>query len=89
LVLAEKQLADFCRRWHISEFALFGLVLRDDFGPDSDLDVLVTFAPEASWSLLDHVWMERKLTALLSVKSICSANGRLNKATTGPVARKY
>ena len=67
--LPEKQIADFCRRWHISEFALFGSVLRDDFSPDSDLDVLVTFAPEASWGLLDHLRMERELTALLNRKT--------------------
>jgi predicted nucleotidyltransferase len=43
------RLADFCRRWKITEFALFGSVLRDDFRPDSDVDVLVTFAPDAHW----------------------------------------
>ena len=41
------QIAEFCRRWKVVEFALFGSVLRDDFGPDSDIDVLVTFAPGA------------------------------------------
>ena len=66
--LPEKQIAGFCRRWHISEFALFGSVLRDDFRPDSDLDVLVTFAPETSWSLLDHLRMEQELTALFNRK---------------------
>ena len=35
--------ADFCQRWHISEMALFGSVLRDDFAPDSDVDVMVSF----------------------------------------------
>ncbi len=54
----------FCRRWKIVEFALFGSVLRDDFRPDSDLDVLVTFAPEAAWSLFDHVTMQDELKAL-------------------------
>lgn len=39
------QIAAFCQRWHITEFALFGSVLRDDFRPDSDIDVLVTFPP--------------------------------------------
>lgn len=43
------QIEDFCRRWHITEFALFGSVLRDDFRPDSDVDVLVTFAPGTHW----------------------------------------
>jgi predicted nucleotidyltransferase len=63
--IPEEQIAAFCRRWHISELALFGSVLRDDFGPDSDLDVLVTFVPGAEWSLLDHVRMEQELADLL------------------------
>lgn len=66
--LPRSQIADFCQRWHIREFALFGSVLRDDFRPDSDLDVLVTFAPEANWSLLDHLRMERELATLLNRK---------------------
>lgn len=45
-----EQIADFCRRWKIRELALFGSVLRDDFRPDSDVDVLVTFDPDAPWS---------------------------------------
>jgi hypothetical protein len=63
--LPKDKIKDFCRRWQITEFALFGSVLRDDFRPDSDLDILVTFAPEADWSLLDHVRMEQELEALL------------------------
>ena len=66
--LPQRQIADFCRRWRITEFALFGSVLRDDFGSDSDLDVLVTFASEADWGLLDHLRMEQELSALLSRK---------------------
>jgi len=62
--LPEDQIADFCRRWQITEFALFGSVLRDDFRPESDLDILVTFAPEAEWGLLDHVKMQQELATL-------------------------
>lgn len=43
-------IADFCRRWKIRELSLFGSVLRDDFRPDSDVDVLVVFEPDAPWS---------------------------------------
>jgi hypothetical protein len=43
-------------------------VLRDDFRPDSDVDVLVTFAPEAEWSLFDHVTMEEELSSILDRK---------------------
>jgi len=66
--LSEEQISDFCRRWRISEFALFGSVLRDDFDVESDLDILVAFAPDADWSLLDHVQMEQELEALLGRK---------------------
>jgi predicted nucleotidyltransferase len=66
--LSEEQISDFCRRWRISEFALFGSVLRDDFDAESDLDILVGFAPDADWSLLDHVQMEQELEALLGRK---------------------
>ncbi|MEK7407933.1 MAG: nucleotidyltransferase domain-containing protein [Acidobacteriota bacterium] len=61
-------LADFCRRWKIVELCLFGSVLREDFGPDSDLDLLVSFAPDADWSLLDHVAMEEELSGILRRK---------------------
>ena len=43
--IPREKIADFCRRHHIRKFALFGSVLRDDFGPDSDIDVLVEFEP--------------------------------------------
>jgi len=59
------QLVEFCRRWHIAELAIFGSALRTDFHPDSDIDLLVTFEPEAGWSLLDHARMEEQLAALL------------------------
>jgi predicted nucleotidyltransferase len=63
-----EKIAEFCQRWKITEFALFGSVLRDDFRPDSDVDVLVTFAPDADWSLFDHMDMEEELFALLGRK---------------------
>ncbi len=63
-----EKIAEFCRRWKITEFALFGSVLRDDFRPDSDVDVLVTFAPDAEWSLFDHVDMEEELSLILGRK---------------------
>ena len=58
-------LAAFCRRWKITELALFGSVLRDDFAPDSDVDVLVMFSPEASWTLLDVIGAEEELGDLV------------------------
>ncbi|HDH09508.1 MAG TPA: nucleotidyltransferase [Chloroflexi bacterium] len=59
------EIADFCRRWKVTELALFGSVLRGDFSPDSDVDVLVSFAPDARWSLFDLVRMQEELKAIL------------------------
>jgi predicted nucleotidyltransferase len=55
------KLAEFCRKRQVSELALFGSVLRDDFGAESDVDVLVTFAPDAHPSLFDLVEMREDL----------------------------
>ncbi len=46
ITVNQRQLADFCRRHHIRKLAFFGSVLRDDFRPDSDVDVLLEFEPE-------------------------------------------
>ncbi len=62
--LAPDTIQQFCQKWQIRELSLFGSVLRDDFRPDSDIDVLVTFAPDAPWSLLDLVNMEYELADL-------------------------
>ena len=63
-----EKIAEFCHRWKITEFALFGSVLREDFRPDSDVDVLVTFASDADWSLFDHVDIEEELSTILGRK---------------------
>lgn len=55
----------FCRTWKIEEFALFGSVLREDFKPESDVDVLVTFASDARWGLFDYARMEDELAEIL------------------------
>ena len=63
--LPDRTIADFCRRWEIREFSLFGSVLRDDFRPESDIDVVVSFEPGAVWSLLDIAAMQEELTGIL------------------------
>jgi predicted nucleotidyltransferase len=55
LDISGHDIESLCRRWQIVDLAVFGSVLRDDFGPDSDVDLLVTFAPDAPWTLLDLV----------------------------------
>lgn len=59
------KITEFCHRWKITELAFFGSVLREDFRPDSDVDVLVTFSADAGWSLFDHVKMQDELSTVL------------------------
>lgn len=56
-------IAEFCRQWQVTEFALFGSVLRDDFREDSDIDVMVQFHPEAhpTFHTLDQMESELKI----------------------------
>jgi len=61
LKLDREELAAFCRKWRIRELSLFGSALREDFGPESDLDFLVSFEPEAAWDLFNLVDMKEEL----------------------------
>jgi predicted nucleotidyltransferase len=63
--IPKAKIEDFCRRWKIKEFALFGSVLRDDFRPDSDVDVLVVFEGDSRWSLFDMIDMQDELKEIL------------------------
>jgi predicted nucleotidyltransferase len=63
--IPQDRLAGICRRWMIRELSLFGSALRDDFRPESDIDVLVVFDPAAQWSLLDLVDLQQELGRLL------------------------
>ena len=65
----KKRIAEFCRANHIVKLALFGSVLRDDFGPDSDVDILVEFKPNHVPGLLGMARLERKLTEILGQKA--------------------
>jgi predicted nucleotidyltransferase len=60
------QSAKFCQHWQIIELSLFGSILRDDFHANSDIDILVAFAPTANWGLLDRGQMQEELEAVLS-----------------------
>jgi hypothetical protein len=62
------QIKAFKDKWRIEEFSLFGSVLREDFGPESDIDVLVTFDEDAPWSLLDVAEMKLELEEIFSRK---------------------
>jgi predicted nucleotidyltransferase len=60
----QDKIRDFCRQRRVKEMAFFGSVLRDDFGPASDIDVLVSFAPETHYSLFDLADMREELRAI-------------------------
>src|SRR5688572_10611300 len=64
LPCAEK-MEQFCRRWRVTELALFGSALGERFSEKSDVDLLVTFAPHADWSVVDHVKMQRELSEMI------------------------
>ena len=65
ITIPEEKIAAFCHKWQIAELALFGSVLRGDFHPDSDVDVLVRFLPEAKHGLFDLVRIEEELKDIL------------------------
>lgn len=66
--IPKETIAGFCWRWKIVEFSLFGSVVRDDFRPDGDVDVLVSFSPRAEGSLLEHRAMEEELSTIFGKK---------------------
>ena len=69
VAIDDQQLAEFCCRNHIRYFAFFGSVLHGDFGPQSDVDVLVQFEPGSTPSLFGIVRMEDELTDMLGRKA--------------------
>ena len=62
--LPTKAIADFCQKWRVREMSLFGSVLRDDFRPDSDIDVMVSFEEDPHISLWDLADMKMELESL-------------------------
>jgi uncharacterized protein len=74
-----ERIAEFCRRNRIRRLAFFGSVLRDDFGPDSDVDVLVEFKPDTHLGLRFFA-LERELSAILGRKVDLNTAGFLSEA---------
>lgn len=71
------KLVTFCRRWNVSELALFGSVLRDDFRPDSDIDVLIRFAPNARRGLFVLAEMQEELGKIFGRKAHLATRGSI------------
>jgi hypothetical protein len=68
--IAKEKIADFCRRHFISRLAIFGSALRDDFGPDSDIDILVEFIPGHTPGFFRLFDMEEELSAIFGGRKV-------------------
>jgi uncharacterized protein len=68
IAIPRDRIEAFCRKWKVADFRFFGSVLRDDFGPESDIDVLVSFAPDARHTLFELAAMEEELTDIMGRK---------------------
>jgi len=77
----------FCQRWQVSELALFGSAVQGDFRPDSDIDLLVRFAPDARWTLLDFVQMRDELSDIFG-RRVDLVTRRAIEASKNPLRRK-
>jgi predicted nucleotidyltransferase len=82
-----EQLADFCRRHRIRRLAFFGSVLRDDFGPESDVDVLVEFHDDARVGLIALSAMEIELGTILGRRADLRTPGDLSRYFRDEVLR--
>lgn len=65
ICIPKDKIEDFCKRWKIAEFSIFGSALREDFSPKSDVDVLISFEPDIPWSLFEWVDMIEELQVIL------------------------
>jgi len=70
ITVDRERLAEFCRKHHIRRLALFGSALRDDFGPESDIDVLVEFEPGHTPGFFGMARLERELTAIFGGRKV-------------------
>lgn len=81
------EISVFCRKWNILEFSLFGSVLREDFSPESDIDVLVLFHPDTHYSFFDLVHMQDELKEIFG-REVDLVSKRGIEASRNPIRRK-
>ena len=86
--IPQERVAEFCRRNHIRRLALFGSILRDDFGPASDVDVLVEFEPGQRVGLFRLTGIELALSDLLGRKVDLNTAGFLSPHFRDEVLRE-
>lgn len=85
--ISQEKIADFCKRHRIRKLALFGSILRDDFRPDSDIDVLVEFEPDARTGLA-FFEMQDELARMLGRKVDLNTPGFLSRYFRDEVLRE-
>ncbi len=88
LRVSKETIAEFSRKWKITEFVLFGSVLREDFRPDSDVDVLVTFSPDSDWGVEHLLDMKEELEALFG-RAVDLVEKRLVEESRNYIRRKH
>ena len=86
ITLDKDRIAEFCRKWNVVEFALFGSVLRDDFRPDSDVDVLVSFSSDSHTTLFDLVHMQDELEGIIG-RGVDLVSKRAIEQSRNPIRR--
>ena len=88
LRVSKEMIAKFCEKWKITEFALFGSVLREDFRSDSDVDVLVTFSPDSDWEVEHLLDMKEELESLFG-RVVDLVEKRLVEESRNYIRRKH
>ena len=78
IYVSQKKVSEFCKRHRIRKLSFFGSVLRNDFTPESDVDVLVEFAPDAHVGLISLAGMEIELSDILGKKAEIHTKRGLN-----------
>jgi predicted nucleotidyltransferase len=88
IMVSKDRIAAFCKKWKITELALFGSVLREDFRPDSDVDVLVTFSPDSDWGVEHLLDMKEELETLFG-RTVDLIEKRLVEESRNYIRRKH
>lgn len=83
----KETIKSFCQRWRITELSVFGSAIREDFRLDSDIDLLVTFDPDAHWTLFDMARMRDELQEILG-REVDLVSRRGVEASRNPIRRE-
>jgi predicted nucleotidyltransferase len=86
--VSRDRIVEFCRRWKVSELCLFGSALRDDFRPDSDVDILISFGPGISCGFDDLLTMKEELETIFG-RRVDLVERRLVETSENYIRRKH